>query len=335
MCLQLNHVRFLKVVRVLGCYSCVRFYFFIAISLCCLFVAIADKRFVDTRGAHPDGYADQLEYVKDVIAEGQLLEQPLLVWVHVARTVPASFFSFLYELGGAALVSIGMAAFFFPLLKLFEGSRYPIFAALLPFIMIVFSYRAALVALSIGYLMLFFLVRPKRWYLLVLFIFSNLSSGSVLTCIFMAFFMWRRTRVRSYSLGLCLAFLSISLCISLQHKIGGFIAGDAGYETMISGVDGFWALFTRGTIVVSFLDGDYARVLGYSTFLMSVLLVLIYAFIKRGLRPYVFIIAIALPSFLLEGLGVVTLLVPVLILLSQRELPAHCLPVSVAALRDR
>lgn len=324
---------FFRILKILGCYECVKLLFLYSIFACWIVVVISGKQYVDLSRSALDGYAAQVAYVKDIIAEGTLLDQPLLIWVHVIRAIPAAFSCVLYELGGAALVGLGMSILFVPILELFKTSKYPIFVVFFPLVLVIFSYRAALVALSIGYLMLFFLVRRRRWYLLVSFTFANLSSGGVLTIIFMACFMWHRMRVRSVYLYLFVCLLFISLFVSLYDKIYGFIAGEAGYESTISGVSGFLAIFTRSTIIVSFLSENYMRGFVYSGFLVFVIFILIYASLKSSLRPYLLLISIALPSFLVEGLGVVTLLVPVLMLLSQRGLPAYCSSVPVVSSR--
>ncbi len=131
----------------------------------------------------------------------------------------------------------------------------------------------------------------------------------------------RNYRKDSLSLYVYITSLIASFVISALDKYQGFSEERAGYDSTVYGASGFTAILSRSTIFVSFVDGNYARVLLYVTIAAVALGLMIFAIKNRNYRGYVMIMLSVIPSLIFEGLGFMSLLVPILLFLAGEKLP--------------
>lgn len=274
-----------------------------------------------------DGYASQVAFIMNLLASGgDLSELGPLAWIHVLRTAIAVFFQGIESIGGPALVTAVMLALIWPILSLLKGSKREYLYLLLPIAMLALSYRAALVFVSVGYLMLFLTQRRSRLYLVLSFLFANLSFGAVMSVFLIAVLLGRAYRPKSWAMRLYVVALVVSLVISAIDKYVGFLGAEAGYDATVEGVTGIGAILSRGTLFVSLLTGNYLRGFVYLVLFAAAAWGLVYGSRRRALMGYVVVFATAIPAFLTEGLGVVSLLVPVVMFMAGVPLPRRPLP---------
>lgn len=302
-----------------------KFYFKIlfcfSLFLCWVKVSLSGKGFLPVirEGEAIDGYTSQILYVREIFEfGGNILDQSPLIWIHLIRSSLFYCFDFLNYIGGSGLVAFGVVLFFIPIMRLFLCARFSYFSILLPVLIALISYRAVFVALSVGYVFLYFLCARRTIYLIFSFVFLNLSSASVLIGILIVCFYAFRFSVWSWRLGIFLISLLVSFMVSLQDKIVGFISASAGYQptVQIEG-SGLLGVLTRSTIFTSFYEGDYIRGGIYLALLCAALLIILSSLCVRELRGYGFLFFASLPVFFLEGLGVVALIVPIFMFFCQ------------------
>ncbi|MDU9397669.1 hypothetical protein [Pseudomonas sp. zfem003] len=295
--------------------------FCFSLFLCWVKVSLSGKGFlpVVSAGGGIDGYTSQVLYVREILEfGGDLFDQPPLIWIHLIRSSLFYYFDFLNYIGGAALVSFGVALFFIPIMRLFVCARFSYFSILLPILMVLISYRAVFVALSVGYVFLYFLCARRTIYLIFSFVFLNLSSASVLIGVLVVCVYAFRFSVWNWRLGVFLVSLLVSFMVSLQDKIVGFVSASAGYQpTVPIEGSGLLGVLTRSTIFTSFYEGDYIRGGIYLVLLFAVLLIVLSSLCVPKLRGYGFLFFASLPVFFLEGLGVVALIVPIFMFVCQ------------------
>jgi hypothetical protein len=283
-----------------------------------------DKAFVslDEDAIRSDGYASQVAFIRALIeGGGNLLDVDPLYWIHGVRTLLALGFEAVHGSGGPLLTAAVMLACVWPLLALFDGAPRRALSLLLPLTAVALSYRAVLVQVAIGYLLLYILRRCSPVYLLLAFLFANLSSGAVLSAVLIALLLAVGYRRMTPSMVIFVAGLVLSLGVSVADKYAGFMAREAGYDATVEGATGIVALLSRSTIFVSVMEGDYLRALTYTGMFAGALYALLYAAKRRRYAGYAAIFVCTIPAFLLEGLGVISLVVPVLMFLAGVPLP--------------
>ncbi len=283
-----------------------------------------DKTFLslDEDAISTDGYASQVAFIRALIeGGGNLLNVDPLYWIHGVRTVLALGFEAVHTNGGALATAAVMLACIWPILALFDGAPRSVLALLLPLTMMALSYRAVLVLVAIGYILLYIVRRRSAVYLLLAFVFANLSSGAVLSGLLIALLLAAGYRRMTPSMLIFVACMVFSLAISVADKYEGFLAQDEGYDATVEGATGLVALLSRSTIFVSVMEGDYLRALVYTGMFVGALYALVYAAKRRSYGGYAGIFICTVPAFLLEGLGVISLVVPVLMFLAGAPLP--------------
>jgi hypothetical protein len=288
----------------------------------CLFAQRYDKFFLGD--LQSDGFTFQVNYIRSYFElGGKFSDLEPLLWIHAIRTIVAETFVFAEELGGPFLATALICTLNIPLIKIFSEARFPYIYLLIPIVIAILSGRSALVALSIAYQLLFMIRRPRMFYLLISFFLANLSSGAVLNNLVMSLLITRNYRKGSLSLYVYIALLSISLYVSGTDKYEGFSFGSAGYNSAVYGLSGYWAVLSRSTIVVSIINQNYERAIAYMVLVALSLIVLFVSMKFKQYRGYSVVFVSALPSFLLEGLGVVSLIVPLLLFAAGLALPIH------------
>jgi len=283
-----------------------------------------DKAFVslDEDAISTDGYASQVAFIRALVeGGGNLLEVDPLYWIHGVRTLLALGFEAAHANGGALATAAVVLACIWPILALFDGAPRRALALLLPLTAMALSYRAVLVLVAIGYVLLYVVRRRSAVYLLLAFVFANLSSGAVLSGLLIALLLAAGYRRMTPSMLIFVAGMVLSLGVSVADKYAGFMAKEEGYNATVEGATGLVALLSRSTIFVSVMEGDYLRALIYAGMFVGALYALVYAARRRRYGGYAAIFICTVPAFLLEGLGVISLVVPVLMFLAGAPLP--------------
>lgn len=264
-----------------------------------------------------DGYASQVFYVLTVLGSGgDIFSENSLFFIHMIRALIYFGFSLLGGIGGSPLEVFALSLFVLPVTDLFFGPKRAWVGLVLFVLVFLLSFRSVLVCLSVGYLLLYQLRRPKSVYLLVSFVFASLSSGAVLFCVLLAAregfqYLQRRKLYLSYFL-LSLA----SLMISVQDKFTGFASGDDGYQATVGDSTGLLAAISRNTIFVSFLEGNYVRAAVYLIICSLIIIFLLKSFLSENAKWYRFVFLAGMPVMFFEGLGVIALLVPLLMMIA-------------------
>ncbi|CAN7187832.1 hypothetical protein [Rhizobacter sp. LjRoot28] len=269
-----------------------------------------------------DGFQSQMLYVLALLQEGNVVEgaaEGSLIWVHLGRLFAVAPFIGLDAVVGplGSMVLLELALLPLVLASGAPGRRVLTLAPLaLP---LALSGRSVLVAVGVGYVILYLVRSDSRSWLLWLGIaFANLSSASMIAVATLLIFV-RQPAVsrRQGARLLALVLVGLSLAASIIDKLGGFQSGAEGYGAhSIESNNLLLAVLSRGTLLVSLVEGQYARsvayllVAGYLLYKLMVLLRNPRAVLARR------IILCCIPGVFLEGLGVVALLFPLLWLIT-------------------
>lgn len=269
-----------------------------------------------------DGFTSQVQYIWNYWSgRNSILDLEPLLWIHVLRALIASVFVSVEEIGGSALVAFAMVVLTLPILRVFAGLErgYLVFA--LPLVAMVVSFRTYLVILSVAYLLLFIRGSRGSVFLSLSFIFANLSSGAVLNNLLVAATVARNHRPYSVVLYVYVFLLAISFGISALDKYQGFSEQRSGYDSTVYGASGIEAILSRSTLFVSAMEGDYTRLLAYAGLGVVAFLLLFFALKTWHYRGYAAILLSVVPSLIFEGLGFMSLLVPIMLFLAGERLP--------------
>lgn len=292
---------------------------YLAMALLCSFYASAnDKTFLSLTDL--DGFTVQVTYIELVLESGNnLFDLEPLLWIHALRALVANIFVWVEESIGIGFSFFLILLLFVPVLRLFANLRWGFFVFAIPFAAAILSPRAALTMIAVAYLVAF-IINGNAKLLPVSFLFANLSSGTVLNNLIISVLLGRNYHPRSTALYVYIVSLAISMFISFTDKYEGFAEQRDGYTATAAGATGIWAIISRSTIIVSLQEGDYARFFAYLAFGAVALFLLFVSLRLREYRGYTVILLSAFPSLLVEGLGVVSLVVPVLLLLAGQPL---------------
>lgn len=294
---------------------------YLILSIACSYYASAEERtFLSL--ASIDGFTVQVTYVTLLLDSGNsLFDLEPLLWIHALRAGVANSFVAVEENIGIGFSAFLILMLFVPILRLFAGLRGGFLVFAIPLAAIVLSPRALLAMVAVAYLVVFIINGRAAFFLTLSFVFANLSSGTVLNNLIITALLARNHRPKSVGLYIYAILLSVSLFISAGEKYVGFVEQRAGYIGTVSGVSGIEAIISRSTIIVSLQEGDYIRFGAYLGLALLALLLLFFSARKREYRGYTVILLSALPSVLAEGLGFISLFVPVLLLMAGQQLP--------------
>lgn len=292
----------------------------------CIAIAVIIYSYYDDRtflgDVNVDGYTAQVQYIWNYFNGGNsILDLEPLLWIHALRALIAYLFVSLEEIGGNALVVLALMILTVPILQVFSVLERGYLILVLPLIEVGVSERTFLVIIATAYLVIFIRNGRSAHLLPISFILSNLSSGSVMNNLIISSTVARKHRVTSKGLYLYIVALVISFIISVADKYQGFSEQRAGYDSTVYGASGFEAILSRSTIFVSWMDGNYARVAVYVFIATVALGLMIFALKNRQYRGYAVIMLSVIPSLIFEGLGFMSLLVPILLFLAGEKLP--------------
>lgn len=269
-----------------------------------------------------DGFTIQVTYIWNYIGgRNSILDLEPLLWIHAVRALIAYIFVSLEERMGDGISTFVILIMFAPLLRSFSRLPRGYFIFFVPIAALVFSQRTMLVIMAVAYLMIFIFNARSYLYLAASFILSSLSSGTVMNNLIISVILVRNYHKKSIGLYIYIAALAASLLISTIDKYSGFVEQRAGYSSTVYGASGLQAVISRSTILVSLQEGNYTRFAAYIALATLALFLLFISLKLRRYRGYAAILLSAIPSVLLEGLGFVSLLVPVLMLMAGATLP--------------
>lgn len=211
--------------------------------------------------------------------------------VHAIRFLVVSPFYFLGK-NNSIIQAILMYIYARPILKNQTFKDYILIMAVL----LLFSYRTSIVALSLPYFHLYQKTNKKRYFIFS-FLFSILSSATVLN--FIAIYLLYNYK-KVYKKLIYVLILFIAFLPSLKHKIFFFTKGGTGYfETMVY----------RSFLAEALREGIYTRIL-ISVFVVILFLFQIFMWLKNGKIKLREIEKIFPVMFLfMEGLGVYSYLI--------------------------
>jgi len=291
----------------------------VATSLLVIAVGVfgLDSRFLPA-ASEEDGFQSQLFAVALGFEEGDLFERIAANWlllVHLLRGLAVLPF-LLVE---SALGSVGLLAFVMLVLIRLITIPYASSKSLLVFLPLamplVLSGRSVLVSAGVAYIALYLLSdRGRPWMLWLGALWVNLSSASVLMALLLLLFAKPRVPAaerQRVQRAVVLLVLAVSLVISAVDKLGGFQAGDVGYESLAGDSESLLVtVLSRATLIVSFAEGQVLRALVYSILALFLAIRLATLPLGPGTRGTRRLLLCCVPGVLLEGLGVVGLVFP-------------------------
>lgn len=211
--------------------------------------------------------------------------------VHTIRFLVVSPFYFLGK-NNSIIQAILMYIYARPILKNQTFKAY----ILIMVVLLLFSYRTSIVALSLPYFHLYQKTNKKRYFIFS-FLFSILSSATVLN--FIAIYLLYNYK-KIYKKLIYVLILFIAFLPSFKHKIIFFTAGGSGY---------FQTMIQRSFIIEAILTKNYIRIM-LGVFCILIFLAQIFMCLKNGKIKIRNIEKIFLVIFLfMEGLGVYSYLI--------------------------
>lgn len=302
-------------------------------GLCALVIllvgVISNYRFMSVDES-TDGFSMQIATAGTLItqwAATDLLTDSWLPLIHVVRLIAVGpFLGAEFVLGAAGPLAL-LLMLLWPLTRM---PLYPVRSLITMFplaLPLMVSGRSVLVAVGIGLIVMHLLERRHLWMLWVGGLLSNLSSASVLIALLLLIFSRINPRgaklpIRIYSQRIMVFLLLLaSFVISAIDKISGFNSGSGGYEAHGLETENILVqVFSRSTIAVSFYEGQYIRALIYSVISALLFLIIVKSLVRKNEMIGRRIVLCCVPGVLLEGLGVLALLFPLIWLL--RGFPA-------------
>lgn len=292
------------------------FSLFICFVLIIVDQAVFRTTLFDIHSFTPDGAYFQYLHVKNTVDSGYLWEEasdsPIFL-THILRYAIYYPFIILSE-SALQLDYIFLVILGFPVINYYyEKVTYlPLFLPLVAAYFI--SFRAVLTAISIGYVVIYLFSNRSYPYLLA-GLFLSLLSSAVSTQIVLLMGMYTIFRERHFLLQLRVMLPFILFCVilalALSEKIEGFIAGGSGYAAATAAAQSniLLTILSRSTIYFDIVNGN---IRGYAYALIGsiLLLVTLKSFLLRdpAAKDHRLIILAISPGFLLEGLGVMSVM---------------------------
>lgn len=250
-----------------------------------------------------DGFYMQMQTVVD---NGGAITHPLS-FVHNLRFLVFAplYFAWTWDWPVAAQGLI-LLAYLWPILRLKSNGRYMFVSLILLATPLFLSYRSVIAIVGIGYLFAYLNFRNAGWGTLAISaLFANLSSGSLLAWILILGLNARMIlalvprRIYRIALIAAAAVVAAGLANSIAHKLVYF---SGSFATAIA----------RNTLIVSYQNGEIARLVIYAGLLAAVAAINLFNLAGRASWRFASTYIVALTSFLFEGLGPVSFLMPVL-----------------------
>ncbi|WP_252179563.1 hypothetical protein [Endozoicomonas sp. 4G] len=279
-----------------------RNFFYIFVFL--LFSLIFPKSMFYGNGV--DGFYSQINFI-----DNNLQPTGLLWFIHFARYIVVWPFWFLYKLNAPVFFqSIVLLLYMLPFL-ISRNGKWKYFILLSP---LFFSYRTALVILSISILYHYFLgVYKGKGRLFYALLLANLSSGVLIPFMLILYFIRKSIGINGKLFFAVATLLVLSVLPSISHKIYYFTEGveadknaialNSEYD-LVCDQNLICTMLKRSNIYSSYIIGNYGKTAFYTFFVLSTLILSLYSMARRD-KTYCFF----LTSFLgvvFEGLWVVS-----------------------------
>ncbi len=262
-------------------------------------------------GGTDDGFFVQIRDAKQNL---NVLAEPTRL-LHLARYVAVYPFDWLSSNGyDPTFEAILMVVFLLPvvLVRFKDGFRHPA-QPILFYIPLFLSYRTALVACGVGYLFIWIFINNRRNALLAISaLLANLSSGAVMVWVgIMVSNSSRRIRFadlarrKKWTTGVVLLAV-LGFGYSIRSKLDFFSSAAAG------GSSGPATAISRNTLATSITNGQWPRAVFYTLILLAVVRIILASRrlpLTRQAKVFYFF---AVPTFLFEGLGPLSYIIPIL-----------------------
>lgn len=243
--------------------------------------------------------------------------------LHLCRFFLSWPFVQIEALCGSAAPILLLSLVAFPLAVAWDknpGILSRLLASALPFIFLGIGGRTSLVAIGMGYAVLAAIEPERRGkHLAIAAPLSLFSAASLVLTIGVLSYGAVRQRVLKGGRLLAVGVLALFLAASASHKVPGFIEGGPGYETSggtSAPCTGATCVIeravSRSTLLFSLTNDQTLRFAFYFLMLLTALSFLALDYLRSTLHPLSIPIAICLLGFLGEGLGVWTLLIPLM-----------------------
>jgi hypothetical protein len=276
---------------------------------CLLFLAInlIAKKSMFSAGEN-DGFFLGIQASKSFSWNGM---EYLLELVHAVRFVVAYPFLWIFEHGYPPVFeSMVLLGYMLPIANAeFNGKKKYFQVAFLYFPFFI-SYRSVLVACSVGYLFLLIYSEKKSSTLVwISALLANLSSGVVMGWLLVVLSNYRRLSSKTRKLSLIVACMLLSLSFSLSQKVEFFSDEARATDTSNGAVEAF----QRNTLIVSYENHQYARLVIYCLAVLMLMVILVHGMLqKRGFQKSSWFYVCSIPGLFMEGLSVLAFVVPIL-----------------------
>lgn len=269
---------------------------------------------------YTDGAYHQYMHIKNLLAEDQIWQEIFdnpIITLHFFRYIVYRPFTYLNELQipleYTLLVLISL-----PVIKAYcKNNKHIIFVAPLIFAYFI-SFRAVLCAISIGYLIIYLFNNRNFIYLLSSILLSFLSSAVLIQSLLLIIFftIFRERNFFYFAKNLLIIPYFILATLVLIEKLSGFSSGIEGYiATSNIGNENniIWSIFSRSTLYYNFQLGNMR---GYAYLLFGIFVLILIAkkqFSKnKKYKDYRLILPLLSVGFLVEGLGVISIVMVIL-----------------------
>lgn len=296
----------------------------ICICLCIILVFI-DSIYFNTSffkdSTHSnDGAYHQYIHIKDLLEDDKIWKEIFnnpIIALHFFRYAIYKPFIFLNELQIPLEYTL-LVLISFPVIRIYyKNNKHIIFIAPLVFAYFI-SFRAILCAISIGYLIIYLFNNRNFIYLVSAILLSFLSSAVLVqSLLLIIFFMIFRENFFLYSLKnlLIIPYFLLAILVLIE-KLSGFYSGIEGYmATSNIGNENniFWSIFSRSTLYYNLQLGN---IRGYFYLLFGIFFLILITkklFSKNEkYKDYRLILPLLSIGFLVEGLGVISILMVII-----------------------
>jgi hypothetical protein len=245
-----------------------------------------------------DGFYSQIAYAYSTLFS--VPDHPMY-FVHLLRLLVAFPFYLIYINDLPAYLEGGvLLIYLFPILIFKRSVSYYLCGFIFLTAPWFFSFRSILVMCGMFYLYMCF-IDNRRSYFLYSFsgILASLSSGVLLPWIFINFMLIKEVHRKFKYLLLVFVIVLIGFVMSAAHKIQHFFVE--------SGVSHDESFLNNNTFYVSYIEGDYKRLIVYVTLSIGIWFLLIGSLsLRRVDKVFILFMLAAFPTIMFEGIGLVS-----------------------------
>lgn len=272
------------------------------IASCCVFVLVANACGLTMfDSSKPDGFYSQMVYVSKIFDGGGDLDP--LYFVHLARLLVVSPFYFANVQGlPEYFEAVIYILYLMPVLSSSVFKSIGALRVVFIFVPVFLSYRTALGMCAMSYIFIIISLPDRRFLLFGMSaLLANLSSGLVLSWALIILFNSKIFYQRYKKLWPVFLVVFLGFIGSVIHKVE--------YMLTSSGIKVNGNPIERSTVIVSFLEGNYARFFVYSMIMMLLFCIFMAKLYFPSIsRQYVIFFVPAVINCFFEGIGLMSYL---------------------------